>query len=79
MLLPKQQALRVRVCFAANRDINDFFGLVFDAAVPVKREFPNSAPPEGACAGMSPLAFTLLCELTSRGELQSAGSDRHNA
>ena len=46
-LLPRQQKVRERVIFAANRDINDFFGLVFDAAVPVKSAFSNSAPPEG--------------------------------
>ena len=34
--LPKQQKVRERVIFAANRDINDFVGLVFDATVPVK-------------------------------------------
>ena len=44
-LLPSQQKVRERVIFAANRDINDFFGLVFDAAVFVQTVSPNSAPP----------------------------------
>ena len=39
--------MRECVIFAANGDINEFFGLVFDAAVPVKSAFPNYAPPEG--------------------------------
>ena len=46
-LQPKQKAVRGRVIFAANRDINNFFGLLLDAAAPVKRQFPNAAPPEG--------------------------------
>ena len=62
-LLPKQQAARDRVIFA----INDLFGLLFDAAAPVKRQVPNAAPTEGACAGLMPPAFTLLREQTSRG------------
>ena len=45
-LLPRQQKVRERVIFAANRDINDFFGLVFDAAVFVQTVSPNSAPPK---------------------------------
>ena len=65
-LLLRQQKVRVRVIFAANRDIDDFFGLVFDAAVPVKSAFPNSVPPEGECAGINAPAFTMLRELTSR-------------
>ena len=51
--LPKQQKVRERVIFAANRDINDFVGLVFDATVPVKSASPNSARLEGECAGMN--------------------------
>ena len=39
-LLPKQHVTRGRVIFEANRDMNDSFGLIFDASVPVKREFP---------------------------------------
>ena len=65
-LLPKQK-VRERVIFAANRDIDDFFGLVFDAAVPVKSAFPNSAPPEGECVGKNAPVCTMLRELTSRG------------
>ena len=72
-LLPKQQKVRERVIFAANRDMNDFFGLVFDAAVPVKSAFPNSPPPEGECAGINAPAFTMLRELTSRGSLSPQG------
>ena len=72
-LLPSQQKVRERVIFAANRDINDFFGLVFDAAVPVKSAFPNSPPPEGECAGINAPAFTMLRELTSRGSLSLLG------
>ena len=34
-LPPKQQAVRGRVIFAANRDINDFFALLLDNAAPV--------------------------------------------
>ena len=72
-LLPKQQKVRERVIFAANRDMNDFFGLVFDAAVPVKRAFLNSAQPEGECAGTHDPAFTTLRELTSRGSFSLLG------
>ncbi|CAN0388892.1 unnamed protein product, partial [Laminaria digitata] len=72
-LLPKQQLVRGRVIFAANRDINDFFGLLLDTAAPVKRAFPNAAPPEGGCAGLTPPAFTLLRELTSRGSCSLLG------
>ena len=57
----------------ANRDINDFFGLLLDAAAPVKRQFPNAAPPEGVCAALIPPAFTLLRELTSRGSCSLLG------
>ena len=42
-LLPRQQKVRERVIFAANRDVNDFVGLFFFAA------FPNSVPPESVC------------------------------
>ena len=66
-LLPTQQKVREGVIFAANRDMKDFFGLVFDAAVPVKSAFPNSAPPEGECAGKNAPVCTMLRELTSRG------------
>jgi len=52
-LLPRQQKVRERVIFAANRDIDDFFGLVFDATVPVKGAFPYSAPLEGDCGGIN--------------------------
>ena len=72
-LLLRQQKVRVRVIFAANRDIDDFFGLVFDAAVPVKSAFPNSVPPEGECAGINAPAFTMLRELTSRGSFSVLG------
>ena len=65
--------MRERVIFAVNRDINNFFGLVFDAAVFVKSAFPNSAPPEGEYAGINAPAFTMLCELTSRGSLSLLG------
>ena len=66
-LLPRQQKVRERVIFAANRDMNDFFGLAFDAAVPLKSAFLNSAAPEGEHAGINAPAFTMLRELTSRG------------
>ncbi len=66
-LLPKQEVVRRRVLFEANRDINEFFGGVFDAAAPVKRKFPTSAPPEGACPALTAPAFTHLRELTARG------------
>ena len=72
-LLPKQQAMRGRVIFAANRDTNYFFGLLLDASAPVKRRFPNAVPPKGACAGLTPPAFTLLRELTSRGSCSLLG------
>ena len=71
-LLPKQK-VRERVIFAANRDIDDFFGLVFDAAVPVKSAFPNSAPAEGEWAGINAPAFTILRALTSRASLSLLG------
>ena len=71
--LPKQQAVHGRVVFAANRDMDDFFGLVFDAVVPVKREIPNSAHPEDACAGLAPPVLTLLRELISRGSCSLLG------
>ena len=66
-LLQKQEALRCRVIYKANRDIHEFFGFVFDAAAPVKRQFPMSAPPEDACAALSSPTFTHLRELISRG------------
>ena len=72
-LLPRQQKVRECVVFASNRDINEFFGLVFDAALTVKNSFPNSAPPEGECAGINAPAFTMLRELTSRGSLSLLG------
>ena len=70
-LLLTQQ--KVCVVFAANRYTNEFFGLVFDAALTVKNSFPNSAPPEGECAGINAPAFTMLRELTSRGSLSLLG------
>ena len=72
-LLPSQQKVRERVIFAAKRHINDSFGLFLDAAVPAKRVFPNSARPEGECAGINAPAFTMLRELTSRGSLSLLG------
>ena len=38
--------MRGGVILAANRDINDIFDPLLDAAVPVKRQFPNVTPPE---------------------------------
>ena len=72
-LLPRQQKVRERVIFAAKQDINGFFGLVFDAAVPVKSASPDSAPPEGECAGIHAPAFTMLREPTLRGSLSRLG------
>lgn len=65
--LSPPEAVRRRVIFVANLDINELFGFVFDAAAPVKRQFPASAPPGGACAALSPPTFTHLHQLTSRG------------
>ena len=48
--LNEYMTLRRRVIYEANRGINEFFGSVFDAAAPVKRQFPTSASPGGACA-----------------------------
>ena len=71
--LPKQEAVRYSVIYEANRDINEFFGFVFDAAVPVKRQFPTSAPPEGARAALSSPTFTHLRELICRGNFSRLG------
>ena len=72
-LLPKQKAVRRRVIYEANRDINEFFGFVFDAAAPVKRQFSTSAPTEGVCAALSSPTFTHLRKLISRGSYSPLG------
>ena len=41
--------------------------------LPVKSAFPNSAPPQGECAGINAPAFTMLHELTSRGSFSLLG------
>ena len=45
--LPRQQKVRERVFFAANRDMDDFFGLVLDAAVPACEERIPQLRPSG--------------------------------
>lgn len=66
--------MRERVIFAANVDIDDFFGLVLDPAVPVKSAFPNSARPEGECRQINASAFTMLHELISWGSVSLMGT-----
>ena len=73
-LLPKQQAVRGRGIFAANRDINDFFGLLLDAAAPAKRQFPNAAPRRSVCRVDTP-SLHPAARANCAGELQLAGSD----
>ena len=44
-----------------------FWGFVFDAVAPVKRQLPTSAPHEDACAALSSPTFTPMRQLISRG------------
>lgn len=74
--LPKQKVVRRRVIYEANRNINEFFRFVFDAAAPAKRHFPTSALPEGAYATLSLPTFTHLRKLTSCGSCSLLGRMR---
>lgn len=49
----------------ANRDINDFFKLFLDVAVPVKSAFANSAHPGSECARLNASSFAMMHELMS--------------
>ena len=73
-LLPKQQAVRGRVIVAANRDTNDFSGLLLDVAAPVKRQFLNASSPEGACADLTSPVHPVV-RANFAGEPHLAGSD----
>ena len=48
-------------------------GLVFEAAVAVKRGFPDAARPKGMCAGLTSPAVTLLRGKFSRGSCTLLG------
>lgn len=67
---PKLQVVHGHLILAADR----FFGRVFDAPLPVEREFPCFAPRKGEFAGIHSAARDDLVR-----KLQSAGSDGHRS